>query len=75
MIISKSKLKAQMLRIFREIEKSGEEVIVTDHKTPVLQIRPVQKKMSVDEIFGPLQGQIEYREDINSPTEDEWSDS
>jgi len=75
MTISKSKLKAQMLRIFREIEKSGEEVIVTDHRMPVLQILPIRKKLSVDEVFESLQGQIEYREDINSPTKDEWSDT
>ncbi len=64
-----------MLRIFREIEKSGEEVIVTDHRMPVLQILPIRKKLSVDEVFESLQGQIEYREDINSPTKDEWSDT
>lgn len=64
-----------MLRIFREIENSGEEVIVTDHRMPVLQILPIRKKLSVDEVFESLQGQIEYREDINSPTKDEWSDT
>jgi PIN domain nuclease of toxin-antitoxin system len=30
--ISKSKLKAQMLRIFRDIEDSGEELLVTDQR-------------------------------------------
>ena len=32
--ISKSKLKANMLRIFRYIENTGEEMIVTDHNRP-----------------------------------------
>ena len=44
--ISKSKLKAHMLRIFREIEQTGEDLIVTDHNQPVLRISPIKKKMS-----------------------------
>jgi hypothetical protein len=32
--VSKSKLKANMLRFFREIEASGEEMIVTDRGYP-----------------------------------------
>ncbi len=31
--ISKSKLKTQMLSVFRQIEETGEEVIVTDYPT------------------------------------------
>ena len=42
--ISKSKLKAQMLRIFRELEEEGEELVVTDHGRPVLRIQPIGKK-------------------------------
>ncbi|MCX6048678.1 MAG: prevent-host-death protein [Chloroflexi bacterium] len=71
--ISKSKLKAQMFQIFREIEKSGEEVIVTDNHRPVLRIQPIARKRSVEELFGHLQGKVIYHEDINTPTTDEWS--
>ena len=42
--ISKSKLKANMLRIFRDIEETGEEWIVTDHNRPVLRIQPIAQK-------------------------------
>lgn len=72
--ISKSKLKAQMLQIFREIEKSGEEIIVTDHQRPVLRIQPIQQKRTVKEVFGHLQGKVIYHEDINTPTTDEWTE-
>ncbi len=72
--ISKSKLKAQMLQIFREIEKSGEEIIVTDHQRPVLRIQPIQQKRTVKEVFGHLQGKVVYHEDINTPTTDEWTE-
>lgn len=72
--ISKSKLKAQMLAIFREIEASGEPLIVTDHNKPVLRITPIGPKSSVSEIFGDIQGQLVFLEDVNAPTIDEWMD-
>ena len=70
--ISKSKLKADMFRIFREIEESGEEWIVTDHNRPILRIQPITKKKTVEEVFGSIQGKVIYREDVNTPTTDEW---
>jgi antitoxin (DNA-binding transcriptional repressor) of toxin-antitoxin stability system len=71
--ISKSKLKANMLRIFREIEESGEELIVTDHNRPALIVRPIKRKRSIDEIFGPYRGKMKIlEEDINSPTAEDW---
>ena len=73
--ISKSKLKANMLRIFREIEESGEELIVTHHNRPVLRIQPINRKNKVDDVFGTVQGKVIYREDINIPTTDEWPDT
>lgn len=62
-----------MLRIFREIEQTGEDLIVTDHNQPVLKISPIKKKKTVEEIFGAVQGQVIYQEDPNTPTESEWS--
>ena len=42
--ISKSKLKAKMLEIFRQLEASDKELIVTDHGKPVLKIVPIKQK-------------------------------
>ena len=71
-LISKSKLKAKMLAIFRELEASGEELIVTDHDKPVLKIVPIRQENTVAELFAGLQGQVTYLEDINQPTLPEW---
>ena len=71
-LISKSKLKAKMLAIFRELEASGEELIVTDHDKPVLKIVPIKQENTVAELFAGLQGQVTYLEDINRPTLPEW---
>jgi len=71
-MISKSKLKAKMLEIFRNIEATGEELIVTDHGTPVLRIVTFEKRKSLIDLFGDLQGLVVYNEDIDTPTADEW---
>jgi antitoxin (DNA-binding transcriptional repressor) of toxin-antitoxin stability system len=60
-----------MLRIFREVEQSGEELIVTDNNRPVLKIQPLTKKKAVDEIFSDVRGKVTYHEDINTPTDEE----
>ena len=72
--VSKSKLKANMLRIFREIEAHNQELTVTDRGVPVLKIVPIREKKSVDELFGPYRGKMSYTEDLNTPTIDEWED-
>ena len=73
--ISKSKLKAKMLEIFRMLEASGEELIVTDRDKPVLKIVPIKQKTTVAELFGDFQGRTTYLEDINQPTLIEWEDA
>ncbi|HEV3424136.1 MAG TPA: type II toxin-antitoxin system Phd/YefM family antitoxin [Paraburkholderia sp.] len=38
--VSKSQFKAKALEFFRQVEASGESVIVTDHGKPALEVRP-----------------------------------
>lgn len=45
--VSKGKLKSQMLEYFREVERTGETLIVTDHGREVLEVRPVTSKRVV----------------------------
>ncbi len=58
-----------MLAIFRDLEASGNELIVTDHGKPVLKIMPVKQENTVAELFSGLQGKVSYAEDINQPTQ------
>jgi antitoxin (DNA-binding transcriptional repressor) of toxin-antitoxin stability system len=74
-MISKSKLKAQMLAIFRQLEAEGQELIVTDQGKPVLKITPLKPKNKVAELFGEYQGKVIYHADINQPTLDEWDEA
>ena len=38
--VSKSEFKAKALEFFRQVEASGESLIVTDHGKPALEVRP-----------------------------------
>jgi antitoxin (DNA-binding transcriptional repressor) of toxin-antitoxin stability system len=71
-VVSKSVLKAKMLEYFRNAERTGEGILVTDHKKPVLEITPYKQKKSIDEIFGKYRGKISYTEPLEKSTEDEW---
>jgi len=73
--ISKSKLKAKMLEIFRQLETTGEELIVTHYGKPVLKVVPIKQKTTVAALFRDLQGHVTYLEDINQPTLAEWEDA
>jgi len=72
--VAKGALKAKMLEYFRQVELSGEELIVTDHRKPVLKVVPLTIKKKPEEVFKNLQGKIHYYEDINTPTIEEWGD-
>lgn len=41
--VSKSKLKARALHYFREVERTGQEIIITDRGRPVLKIVPYRE--------------------------------
>ena len=38
--VSKSRFKAHALEFFRQVERTGQPIIITDHGTPVLKVMP-----------------------------------
>jgi prevent-host-death family protein len=74
--VSKSALKAKMLEYLREVERTGEELIVTDNQRPVLKIVPIAKRRTAAEVFADWRAKGGYVEhgDIMEPTIDEWDD-
>ena len=66
--VSKSYLKAHMLRLFREVERSGEALVVTDNNTPVLQVVPVESEQTITDTFAGLTGQVTYGRPVDEPT-------
>ena len=71
MKLSKSQFKAKALEILREIENTGEMVIVTDHGNPTIEVRPYRKtEKSPLEI---LRGSVsEYIDPTKSVGEQDW---
>lgn len=78
--VSKGKLKAKMLEYFREVEATGEPLVVTDRGREVLEIRPiaVKKKMTTAEVLAKYRAggppvKISSEKDLMEPVDvDEW---
>lgn len=73
--VSKGVLKAKMLEYFREVEQTGEELVVTDNNTPVLKVVPLRQRRPAAAVFADLRGRVVYREDVLAPTIDEWPET
>jgi antitoxin (DNA-binding transcriptional repressor) of toxin-antitoxin stability system len=71
--ISKGKLKGRMLEYFRQVELTGEPLIVTDRGREVLEVRPVAKpRVTVAEVLaeyrsGSGKGLIPDEADLLAP--------
>jgi antitoxin (DNA-binding transcriptional repressor) of toxin-antitoxin stability system len=58
MLTVSNRLKANMLSIFREIERAGEEAVVTDRGIPVIKVQRLEDKRPLDEVFADLRGKV-----------------
>jgi antitoxin (DNA-binding transcriptional repressor) of toxin-antitoxin stability system len=63
--ISKSKFKPIALKLFREIERTGKSVVITDRGQPVLKIVPY--KANVDAQLKALRGTVTGYQDPMEP--------
>ena len=71
--VSKAKIKAKLLEYFRQVEETGEEIIVTDRNHPVLRIVPYRAVRTTTEVFTDLRSKVRLPEaEVLSTTEDEW---
>jgi prevent-host-death family protein len=73
--VAKSELKAKMLEYFRKVEKTGEELIVTDNRVPVLKVVPFRKAKSPEEVFSDIRGKVTYLGDLMEPESSEWDET
>ena len=70
-MVSKSKFKPRSLEYFRQIEKSGEELIITDRGQPVLKILPYSPDPS--EALKTLRNTVvKYEKPIEPVGVEEW---
>lgn len=74
--VAKRKLKAGMSAYFRHVEKTREELIVTDRRRPVLRISPICEKRPAEEVFADLRGKSHATAvALCAPTLSEWSEA
>jgi hypothetical protein len=71
--VSKSQFKAKALEFFRQVEASGQPLVVTDHGLPRLEVRPYRAPMTRHPLE-LLRGSVLRYEAPTAPVaEDEWS--
>jgi len=72
--VSKGVLKNKMLAYFRNAEKDGEEIIVTDRHKPVLRITPIKQRNSLRQVFAPYQRKARFHSPVTESEAGEWGD-
>jgi len=69
--ISKSNFKPHALRYFRQIQESGQELIITDHTRPVIKIVPFREEPHT--ILKELRNSVIRYDDPFEPVgDDDW---
>ncbi|MDR2875586.1 MAG: type II toxin-antitoxin system Phd/YefM family antitoxin [Methylobacillus sp.] len=69
-LISKSEFKARALEYFRQVETTGESVVVTDHGKPALEVRPYRAIEQAP--LDMLRGSVIRYDDPVAPVDAEW---
>ena len=64
-----------MLEYFRQVEQTGEELIVTDNNKPVLKVVPIRHRKPAREVFADVRGKLVEKEDVLTPTTEEWPET
>lgn len=73
--IAKGPLKSRLLEVLREVEATGERVVVTDRGRPTAVISPYRELSTVAELFADAQGAVTFVGDPDEPTLGEWADA
>jgi antitoxin (DNA-binding transcriptional repressor) of toxin-antitoxin stability system len=69
--VSKSQFKAKALEFFRQVETSGESVVVTDRGSPTLEVRPY--KQQTRDPLAVLRGSVLCYDNPTAPvSDDDW---
>jgi antitoxin (DNA-binding transcriptional repressor) of toxin-antitoxin stability system len=69
--VSKSQFKARALEFFRQVETSGESVVLTEHGQPTLEIRPYtsRARSPLDVLLGSV---LRYDNPTAPVAEEDW---
>lgn len=70
--ISKSRFKPHALEIMRQVEQTGQAVIITDHGRPVLELRPWRADVLGEDPVEYLKNSVIDYIDPEMPLDEEW---
>ena len=70
-VISKSKFKPQALKFFRQVQETGQELIITDHAKPVLKIVPYRED-PMDAVKELRNSVVKYEKPMEPVAENDW---
>jgi antitoxin (DNA-binding transcriptional repressor) of toxin-antitoxin stability system len=69
--VSKSRFKARALEYFRQVEATGEPLIITDHGKPALEVRRIA--VADDDALKRLKGSVRFYDLPFEPvSEEDW---
>lgn len=73
-LVSKTQFKAHALALFRQIETTGEPIVITDHGRPALEVRPWRPAQSSPaDPLQHLRGSVLHYADPFAPVDaDDW---
>jgi antitoxin (DNA-binding transcriptional repressor) of toxin-antitoxin stability system len=70
-IVSKTQFKAKALEFFRQVEATGEPLVITDHGHPTLELRPYRPPLR--DPFDALRGSVLRYDRPTDPVSDgDW---
>ncbi len=72
--VSREVLEKDIRKYFSHIERTGEDVVVTENEIPFVRLTPVKSKSGVDEIFADVRGRVRYFDDVLKPETEEWGE-
>jgi prevent-host-death family protein len=70
-IVSKSRFKAHALELFRQVERTGKPIVVTDRGTPVLTVAPY-RQTAPDALKALRETVVKYDAPTKPVGEDDW---
>jgi len=71
LLVSKSKLKAKALEYFRQVQETGQEIVITEYGTPVLRLVPY-KADPREALLALRKSVVRYGDPTEPIAEDDW---
>ncbi|MGH7530172.1 MAG: type II toxin-antitoxin system Phd/YefM family antitoxin [Gemmatimonadales bacterium] len=70
--ISKSRFKAQALQLFRQVERTGQPIVITDRGTPVLKVVPYRDEDAEAARRVLRESVLKYESPTEPVAEEDW---